>query len=166
MIQVHPRDYTMGFGGFLQGKFGGIGAGGINLQIRPIKGKRSDVAVHGEYKGPNFSSEFVAEFYLEHETKLKFLFHLKTPKKEENPFGEPCVKVHEKGLSRIIGEVKEEIQENGHNHHYLADCSIRRDTHNIGNMNNVYQDLIQYLVKNQLGVISGHIAKPYGIIKQ
>ena len=27
MIQVHPRDYTMGFGGFLQGKFGGTGAG-------------------------------------------------------------------------------------------------------------------------------------------
>jgi hypothetical protein len=136
------------------------------LQIRPVKGKHSDVAIHGKYEGPHFSSEFVAEFYLEHETKLKFSFHLKIPKKSENIFGEPCVKVHEKGLTRIIGEVKEEIRENGYNHHYFADCTIRRDPHNIGNMNDVYQDLIQYLVRNQLGMISGHTTRPYGIIKQ
>lgn len=160
MIKVNPRDYTMGFAGFLQGKFGGTGVGGIDLQIRPIHGDSSDVAIHGEYIGPNFSSEFSAEFYLDHNSKLKFQFHLKTPKKGENPFGESGVKIHERSLSRIVGDVREEVRENSHAHHYSADCRIRRDPHNISDMNNVYQDLVQYLVRVQIGKVIGH-ARPF-----
>ena len=142
MIELHPRDYIMGFSGYLQARFGNL-----DLSLIPVSGAHSDVAIHGIYKIPRVVAEFSAEFFTEKDKRLKFLLDLMIARDSWFDFGKPHVNVHDRGLSRLLGDVREVVHDDEQNHHYTVSCRVRRDHSQINNMNIVYQDIVDYLIK-------------------
>jgi hypothetical protein len=136
---------TKSFGGFLNHKFGNISTAaspltkptsGIDLKIQLAPGNHSDIAIHGIYKGV----EFTAEFYQgKKPSDVGFEFVFKSKKGErKGVFGQAQKITLDKGLPKLLSEASVEVRVNGESENYIYQCSLAKDTRQISQINNVY----------------------------